>query len=460
MPIIRAGDLKLLLHISLLTTTLSCAPNVSKTEVQKKPADATNEADRGATFVTFILDFSASFAPLTQGDRIALRETSHAVSDLAVQDWSPPTTIVWRKIGSESTSAKPLCETLEYSRKLIGAVNAAQALRSGLETCVETVVRESQSKGSPEPYTDIGDAIMLASQNWAHLEGRKIIVVLSDFLEDLPKGKVATDISLHGDQVVLLHRPGSTEVSDPADYLQRIDAWKRRLRTAGAGSSVALPVFRATAYSVTGALGKQPSGGTSVMLVNDLPVSSGPLSKGSAISELSSAIAKQASSWPAPVVATWFGATKPAWHAKSIAPVVYVPRLAQRTEEVNTTDKFRLQIDEWGHALQQKPDVGNGDLDGTLRLISQGDETPNRVLVILSEFNFDPPRKSNAAVAGTRVLIAYSTSDARSGANFFQRIAKWEQYFKSSGTSSVCTLDLNSLTESTVTMCLQQEQSK
>jgi len=443
-----------------MVAALSCRRTAPEGQARTSPTSADTKPSQGATFVTFIVDFSASFAPLTQVDRIALKETSHAVADLAVQEWNPPTTIVWRKIGSESTRAKPLCDTLEYSRKLIGAVNAAQALRSGLEACIDNLVRESQTRGIPEPYTDIGDAIMLASQNWAHLEGRKIVVVLSDFLEDLPKGKTPTDISLHGDQVLLLHRPGTTEVADPTQYLQRIEAWKRRLKASGAASTVGVPVFRATAYSLTGVLAQQSSGGTSIILVTDLSNSDDRQLKDRAVSVLSNAIAKQAGNWPAPVTATWFGATRPAWHTKSIAPVVYVPRLAQRSEEVNTTDKFRLQMEEWGRALQQKADVGNGDLDGTLRLISDGDSIPNRILVLMSEFNFEPPPSSNPALVGDRVLMAYSATDAQNGTNFFQRISNWERYFKNSGATSVCALDLGSFTESTVSMCLQQEQPK
>lgn len=127
---------------------------------------------------------------------------------------------------------------------------------------------------------------------------------------------------------------------------------------------------------------------------------------------------------------------------------------------MNTTDKFKLQLEEWGHTLQQRADVGNGDIDGVLRLISDGESTPNRLLVLLSEFTYDPPPKPNPTISGERVVIGYSANNAQNGANFFQRLRRWEQYFKQSGATNVCALDLNSVTESTLSMCLQQEQAQ
>jgi hypothetical protein len=442
--------------LAFLACALGCnraAPAASTSRESKSNADSASEP----SFVTVIVDFSASFAPLTQADRVALKETARGLAELAIQEWNPPTTIVWRKIGAESTNAAPLCDTIEYNRKVLGAMNAADGLRGTLDKCVETVINASRVRGSPEPYTDIGDAMMLASQNWAALPGRKTLVILSDFLEDLPKGRLPTSVLLHGEHILMLHRPGTTETSDSAVYLTRIGDWKRRMLAAGAGSVVALPIFRTTIYEVQNSLSENLRRGTSVLLVTDLGASDndGPLTK-RAIGIVSKAVADLAGNWPAPVTATWFGATRPAWHTKSVAPVVFVPRLAQRSDEVNTADKFKTQLEEWGLALQQQSEVGDGDIDGVLRLVNDDKLDPSRFLILLSKFNFDPPPASNPAMNREQVVIVYTPPHSGKGGDFFRRISEWEQYFKKSGATNVCSLDLGTLTESTIEMCLQQ----
>jgi hypothetical protein len=404
------------------------------------------------------VDFSASFAPLTQTDRLALKETARALSDLAVQDWPPPTTIVWRKIGTASVTPAPLCDVFEYNRSIIGAATAAEKLRNQLGACTESIVRASRAPGTPEPYTDIGDGIMMAAQNWAAMPGRKILIILSDFLEDMPRGKQPIPVQLHGEYVLLLHRPGTTETADPAIYLSRINAWKSRLLASGAQFVAALPTFRATVFTIEQALTQQPGNGTSISLVTDLaPQMVDQPTINRAVMVLSMALSKGASGWPPPVTAGWFGTARPAWRTTTVAPVVYTPRLARRANEVNTSDEFEKAIEEMGLALQQQPGVGNGDIDGGLRLISDSETATTRYLILLSNFTTPAPSITNQSLGGEHILIVYSARTATDGAMFFDRLAKWQQYFKGSGATSVCALDITTLTESAVSTCAQPE---
>jgi hypothetical protein len=410
------------------------------------------------TFATLIVDFSASFAPLTQTDRLALKETARALGDLAVQEWHPPTTIVWRKIGTASATPAPLCDVLEYKRSIIGAVTSADRLHVQLDACAERVVRASRAQGTLEPYTDISGGIMMAAQNWAAVPGRKVIIILSDFIEDLPKGAANVDLRLHNESILVLHRPGTTEGDNPSSYLNRVNSWRDRLLASGAKAISVVPTFRATRYTVDRALTGQSNSGTSIAIVRDLgPISADQQSTiNSAITLLSMALSKQAAGWPAPVIAGWFSISRPAWRTVAVPPVVYTPRLARRSNELNTTEAFQRALEETGLALQSRGGIGNGDIDGSLRLITNGETAMTRALVLLSDVAAAAPSGVPAPfLKGEHVLMIYRASTAADSGQFFDRLHSWHEYFKKTGAAKVCALDITTLTESAIGHCLQ-----
>jgi hypothetical protein len=416
-----------------------------------QPTDNKQSSEGAPSFATILVDYSASFAPLTQTDRLALKETARALADLAVQEWNPPTTVVWRKIGTSSISPPLLCDILEYKRSIVGAASAAERLRDQLSTCAETVVRNSGTQ--QEPYTDISSAIMMAAQNWRSINGRKAIIILSDGQEDLPKGQQPTSLRLHGETIVLLHRPGTSEAADPIAYLERITAWKARLIAAGARQVAILPAFRATLPTVEQALTDQPDNGTSISLLNDLTPANDAVTK-HAIATLAAAIANRATSYPAPVRAGWFGIARPAWRTAAVAPVVFMPRLVRRPNEHNTANDFKTALEEPGFALLKRQDVGNGDIDGALRLIMNSETASRRYLIVLSSLSDVAPTQHNPSLLGATVLLVYQPSKQTDGATFFQRLDDWQGYFRRAGVAQVCALDLATLTEATIASCL------
>jgi hypothetical protein len=108
-----------------------------------------------------------------------------------------------------------------------------------------------------------------------------------------------------------------------------------------------------------------------------------------------------------------------------------------------------------GLALQRRRDIGNGDVDGSLRLISNSETATIHYLVLLSDFAAQAPPVRHPSLRGERVLMVYRTRDATDGAQFFDRLSKWQQYFKSTGAAQVCALDITTLTESSISTCLQ-----
>jgi hypothetical protein len=439
--------------IVLLAGT-ACNHTPKTTDRTNQNQDSAAGAEPGS-YATVVVDFSASIAPLTQADRLALKETARALADLTTQDWPPPTTIVWRKIGAASTTLTPLCETLEYKRSIVGAANTAEGVHAKLQTCAESVVLESRAPGAQEPFTDIVGGIMMAAQNWAPMHGKKTLIIFSDFLEDLPKASHPIHLELHGEAVLLLHRPGTTEGDDTLAYLSRIKMWKERLLAAGAQSVATLPTFRATFDNVEQAVTQQSAKGTTIALINDLvPSAPDQTTASRAVTTLAAALAKASSSWAAPVNAGWFAARRPAWRTIAVAPVVYTPRIARRANELNTTETFRIALEEMGIALQKQNDGGRGDIDGALRLITDSETAPSRYLVLLSDFLTPPPGVADTPLRGEQVLLVYRAGTTPDGAGFFDRLRKWQQYFKSTGAVSVCALDITTITESAINTCM------
>jgi hypothetical protein len=401
-----------------------------------------------------VVDYSASFAPLTQTDRLALLETARAIGNLATQDWPPPTTIVWRKIGTSSTAATPTCDIFEYKRSIVGAAGGAELLNSKLTDCVDSIVLDSRRRAMQEPFTDISGGVMMAAQDWAPMRGRKAIVVLSDFLEDRPKGSRAPRLELHGESVLLLHRPGTMESSNIGAYLARIRLWRDRFIGAGAHSAVTLPVFRATRGDVERSLNLEPGIGTTISLVSDLTPEPDKQPVVRAVVTVADAFAKAAAGWVAPVRAGWFSAGKPAWRTLAVAPIVYTPRITRHPNELNTTESFRVALEETGIALLKQNARGQGDIDGTLRLVSDDERALRHYLVVMSDFATGPPAVSDFPLRGALVVMIYRAGIASDGEDFFDRVRTWQQYFKAAGASSVCATDITTVTESVIESCI------
>lgn len=440
---------------ALLVTSGGCGREEATRSQQGHP-ETTAATIELPSFGTVIVDFSASFAPLSQSDRLALKETARALADLAVQVWSPPTTIVWRKIGAASAMPPPMCDVLEFNRSIIGAAGSADRLRSQLDACAESVISASRKSATQEPYTDISGGIMMAVENWKGISGHKVLIVLSDFLEDLPKGAAPVNLKLNGESVLLLHRPGVTDAQGPSPYLERVVKWQQQLLASGAKSVAALPIFWTTAETIKQTLTQKPDKGTSIALINDLAPDStlSPVMKRT-ITTLASALAKQATAWAEPVTANWFGTARPAYRTVAVAPLVYTPRLVRRANELNTAGSFKDALEETGWALQSRQAVGNGDVDGALKLITNGYGGTNQYLILISEFNEPAPSLADLSLRGKRMLLVYRSRNAKSGSQFFDRLHQWQEFFRSIGAIRVCALDIMTLTESAVHRCLQ-----
>ncbi len=95
--------------------------------------------------------------------------------------------------------------------------------------CVERITGDQVA---PEDNTDISGAIRMAAESFGGAGAMKILVLVSDFDEDLTAGETPIAFELEDVRVILLYRAGST--GSPRAALSGAQEWERRLSSAGA----------------------------------------------------------------------------------------------------------------------------------------------------------------------------------------------------------------------------------
>ncbi len=212
------------------------------------------------TSVIILVDMSASFAPLTPQDKVALESAAEAAlrfSSEETEGWQQPVKFFWSVIGSASMRQQPPCgsaiefRTIIGPRRPSGTIRSADNLRTWFQACV---LRFMGGAVPVQRYTDISGAIALAAEVDRPITGLKVLFVLSDFLEDLPHGDTPSTFVLSGEHVVLLYRPDLRSGQSGDQVFARVQAWERKLRAAGASHVCRLPVQGITAGSIESCL--------------------------------------------------------------------------------------------------------------------------------------------------------------------------------------------------------------
>jgi hypothetical protein len=197
------------------------------------------------TAVVILIDLSKSFAPLKSADERALEQVGIAVVHMATREWQRPVLFLWSIIGSSSQFRDLPCgPPILYAPRIgrqsrQGEIGTEQRLRNWNKACV---LRLTGGGIKPEEYTDISGAVYLASETARSSTGRKFLIIMSDFYEDLPPGNQPTKFQLSGEQVVMLYRPDPRDEKDPNQMIARLQDWASRLKNAGARGACLLPV--------------------------------------------------------------------------------------------------------------------------------------------------------------------------------------------------------------------------
>lgn len=195
----------LLSSLALMTLVLSgCADNRAHTNGVYLLIDTSGtyalEVTKARKIVNYLL------ANLNSGDSLALA-----------------------KVQSKSFSEKDIVAKVTFDRRPSQANLQKRAFNQKIDEFAKNV------KGSA--YTDITGGLIQAAEylNEAN-PGNKTIIIFSDMQEELGKGTVRNfPISLKGIRVMAVNVTKlSTDNIDPRRYLDRLAAWEKRVRTAGA----------------------------------------------------------------------------------------------------------------------------------------------------------------------------------------------------------------------------------
>ncbi len=414
------------------------------------------ESPTAGSSVVVLVDFSKSFAPLSQDQR-PLQAISVATAELARQEWQPPVAVLWSRIQTASLVSSPLCGPFQFEQSLIKRDNDESAqIAEKLKNCSDATVRTSTISAEQAPYTDISGAIALAAQQ---SEGRsaKYLIIISDFIEDLPPGKHAVTVRLNGERVLLLHRTG-TEHSPMAvvDHLDRVRGWSEALRRAGASSVVALPLNSITSQRVMRALSSGSSRmGTDVVVLQDLPDSARP----AMLRTIAGTLNKGVRDWDSPVTVTWVDMRdepNPPWQWP---PLELTSGLIKTSRASHPTPGFPALINECAEGMQRfYPGAKNGDIAASLRVYaSAGALEAKHVILIISSFPDlpKPERDLPADLSGAKVVMlpAPNREDASDESAYLKRVADWHQRLREQH-ANVCVIPFNGLTSSSLLECI------
>ena len=174
--------------------------------------------------VYMLIDTSGTYA----------RETgkAHSVVNYLLGTLNPGDALAVGRVKSRSFSEKDIVAKVSLGKDPLAA-NAQK--RAFSEQIAEFAKTAKEAKGSR--YTDITGGIMQAAEFLNESQaGRKTIVIFSDMQEELDYKTVRDfPIRLDGIRVVALNVTKlDTDNVDPRRYIDRLEWWERRARTAGA----------------------------------------------------------------------------------------------------------------------------------------------------------------------------------------------------------------------------------
>ena len=168
----------------------------------------------------------------TSGTYVRELNKAQVVVNYLLGTINPGDALAVGRVKSRSFSEKEIIAKVSLGKDPLAA-NAQK--RAFSEQFAAFAKAEQQAKGSR--YTDITGGIIQAAEYLNETQaGRKTIVIFSDMQEELDYQTVRDiPIKLDGIRVVALNVTKlSTDNVDPRRYLDRLEWWEKRTRTAGA----------------------------------------------------------------------------------------------------------------------------------------------------------------------------------------------------------------------------------
>lgn len=461
-----------LIGVTLISTLMLVLP---------ESAESTREETVG-TSVIVLVDFSKSFAASTRADRSieyglrfedarALNAVSDAVCELISDSWIPPLKVIWSQIETSSIGMRLLCEPLEVEPRLVkeeGTISTKEEIDSAITACISQIIDASTIKTNLSNYTDIDGGMLAASGITSATGDTRVIVLLSDFKQDLAPGSVGADFALEGTPVVLLHRPGTDEKENVYRYLRRIEKWKSRFLECGASAVTAVPVFAATKNRVEFAFrSNNEKLGTALTVMVDFRESvktalCSELYETPLLQQLARALGEVAGDWNPPIMAHWMSMSSSGFRSQVSLPIEFAPHLIKRPGELNTVDDFTVAMEEIALRLPKVSKVNRStDIAGNISMTCSIEPHPQtHILILVSDFVGSTPSPTPELIhPGTQVVMLYlpCKQDGSNPNRLIQRLGTWRQCFIQAGAKSVVQIPLQSMTKSDLQRCLARK---
>jgi hypothetical protein len=173
--------------------------------------------------VYLLVDTSGTYAT-------ELDKAQHVINYL-LGTLNPGDTFAVARVKSRSFSEKDIIAKVTFSKDPLQANQQKKQFKD------KTMALKQQVKGG-SAYTDITGGLLQAAEFLAETgAGRKTILIFSDMQEELDRQTVRNvPMNLTGIRVVAINVTKlHTDNIDPRRYQDRLSAWEKRVRAAGAG---------------------------------------------------------------------------------------------------------------------------------------------------------------------------------------------------------------------------------
>jgi len=451
-----------------VTCTLSCG---SRSTGNSSTMPAKKETTQAGTMVSILLDRNASFVPFSADDLVSLRTLVSAIGDKATKEWAGTTEVVIRGIGTTSVIGGPICNPVVHETKLIGSGSEPEAFTSALGKCVEAAQHVITDTPHGDRFTDISGAVAAASQATESSGDRRFMVLMSDFLEQQAPSVASSRFHLHGETVLLMHRPGIDDKT-LAGHLANVRTWRVALMENGASRVMAIPEPWVTRSLLQNALDGEISGTFTIVLLQqhclarDVPKDQSE----DLLVKVAEAVGTQGATWSPPVSILWFLASSAAAKAPWMPPIDFQPRLVAQTGEINTGEALQTALHETAVgslSLATRLPVGlEAPLGEVLGFLTPKDviSTASLNLIIVSDF-LDSAQAAlpvDLNLGGAAVALIYTPhpSDRADPNRLFDRLARWKSAMTEHGAQKVCTFEFSSFVPNQMQSCLLQERPK
>jgi len=338
-------------------------------------------------------------------------------------------------------------------------VGTRNEIDSVLVKNMNSVIEASKNKINLSGYTDISGALAEASKMSPNNSDNRVLIILSDFHEELLPGSKKADYSFSGERVILLHRPGTDEPQDIEGYMNRINTWKRKLLERKASAVVAIPVFAVTESRLKSAMFPESNiSSTDLTIMIDFKehvttVLENNSHDGGLLTYLGKSLASIAGDWHPPVIAQWIALGYSGFTSRALPPIEFYPRLIKKPPALSTVEEFKLAMEELARGIPSMSHSVNTktDISGSIKLMcSVESQSISHILIVISDFveNMSISPTKFLLSPNTRVIMMHiaSPEDRLNPNNYPKRLQVWSQRFIDAGAMDIHQIPLQSFT--------------